>query len=387
MEASNDVIRVVDDPTRVDAKAWNALLATQANPTTFMRAEYLAALHASGSATPATGWSPRFVLVHRQGRLVAAAPAYLKTHSYGEYVFDWSWAQAYQRHGHRYYPKLVVAVPFTPVPGTRLMAVDEAARQGLLRTLVAVAQDTRASSLHLLFPDDSEAVSIDRCGLMRRSGVQFHWTRDVATPARDFDEFLASLQRDKRKKISQERRRVREAGVTFSVHEGTEIGDDLWDFFYHCYRQTYLAHGGPPYLTRDFFHRMAESLPAQWLVFVAHRGDERIAASLLAIDRSRGVAHGRYWGCTTHVPCLHFEACYYQPLQWCIAQGFVRFEGGAQGEHKMARGLLPVPTQSAHWLAQPQFADAVAAFLREEGHGVAAYVDELREHSPFKAVD
>ena len=361
------------------------MLACQSRPTPFMRWDYLVALHASGSAVARAGWVPRFVTVHRGGRLVAAAPAYLKSHSYGEYVFDWAWADAYQRHGLRYYPKLLVAVPFTPVPGSRLLASDDAARHTLLAGIAQVANDEDASSVHLLFHEPDETAALAAQGWLARQGVQFHWTHDPAAPQADFSAFLASLQRDKRKKIQQERRRVADAGVVFSVHEGTEIDTGLWRFFHHCYTLTYRAHGSTPYLTAAFFQAMAHTMPEHWLMFVARRAGVPIGVSLVAIDRARGEAYGRYWGATEYLPCLHFEACYYQPLQWCMAQGFARFEGGAQGEHKMARGLLPVATRSAHWLAHPQFSAAVAEFLQREGHGISAYVDELREHSPFKA--
>jgi uncharacterized protein len=385
---SGHVIRVHDDPTQLDGRAWNALLARQGQPTPFMRWEYLSALHASGSAVAGAGWLPRFVTVQRGDELVAAAPAYLKAHSYGEYVFDWAWADAYQRHGLRYYPKLLVAVPFTPVPGSRLLAADAPARQALLAGLAQVAKAEKTSSIHLLFHDDAEAPQVAaQPGWMERHGVQFHWTAETTSPWADFSAFLASLQREKRKKIQQERRKVAEAGISFTVHEGAAISPALWQFFHHCYTLTYQAHHSTPYLTLAFFEAMAASMPQHWLMFIAQRDGVPIGASLVAIDRDSGQAWGRYWGCTEYVPCLHFEACYYQPLQWCIGNGYRRFEGGAQGEHKMARGLLPVATRSAHWLAHPEFARAVADFLQREGQGVAAYVDELREHSPFKTGD
>jgi uncharacterized protein len=240
------------------------------------------------------------------------------------------------------------------------------------------------SSLHLLFADDDDRAALQRAGCMLREGVQFHWTQDEADPLPDFDALLARLQRDKRKKILQERRRVAEAGVTFQVHAGAAVDAGLWDFFHHCYRLTYAAHHSTPYLTRDFFDRMACTMPEHWVLFVALRGGQRIGASLVAVDAPAGVAWGRYWGCTEYVPCLHFEACYYQPLAWCLAQGYRRFEGGAQGEHKMARGLLPVKTGSAHWLRHPRFAAAVADFLAGESAGVERYIDELNERSPFR---
>jgi predicted N-acyltransferase len=349
-----------------------------------MRHAYLQALHRSGSAVPATGWAPRFLTAQRGDRLVGACPAYLKAHSYGEYVFDWAWADAYRRHGLEYYPKLLVAVPFTPAPGSRLLAVDPPARTALVQGLGAVARRAGLSSAHVLFADAADQQALHDGGWMAREGVQFHWQQDGDAPCPDFPALLARLQRDKRKKIQQERRRVAEAGVRFEVLEGASIGEADWDFFYRCYTLTYRAHHSTPYLTRRFFAEMARSMPAHWLLFVARRGGERLAASLVAIDRGLGVAWGRYWGATEYVPCLHFEACYYQPLAWCLEQGFRRFEGGAQGEHKMARGLMPVRTASAHWLSDARFSAAVADFLAQEGQGVAAYVDELNERTPFR---
>jgi predicted N-acyltransferase len=383
--AENDyVIRVCSDPLALDAVAWDTLLNGQAAPTPFMRHAYLAAMHRSGSAVPATGWTPQFMTVHAGSKLVGAAALYLKTHSYGEYVFDWAWADAYHRHGLRYYPKLLGAAPFTPVPGSRLLAHDAATRDLLAQAITGIARRDGLSSAHVLYIDEADRVAFEHAGWMIREGVQFHWTRDDALPCACFEDFLARLQRHKRKNIVQERRRVAEAGVTFSVHVGPAIDEALWDFFHGCYTLTYRAHGSTPYLTREFFAEMARTMTAQWVMFVAARAGERMAASLVAIDAAQGVAWGRYWGCTEHVPCLHFDACYYQPLAWCIEHGFVRFEGGAQGEHKMARGLLPVKTASAHWLRDERFASAVADFLAREGEGVDAYVDELRERNPFR---
>ncbi|MEN9894127.1 MAG: hypothetical protein RLY78_4422 [Pseudomonadota bacterium] len=383
--AATATVRVHQHLDTIHAADWDALLARQARPTPFMAADFLRALVDSGSATPDSGWHARFITVEHEGRLLAAAPAWLKTHSWGEYVFDWAWADAYRRHGLRYYPKLVVAVPFMPVAGSRLLAVDAASRARLLEGLVALAQAERASSIHLLFHDDADdALGSAQAGWLRRDGVQFHWCQREDRPWPDFDAFLADLQHDKRKKIRQERRKVAEAGITFTVHQGAQIDEPLWDFFHHCYTLTYQAHGGHPYLQRAFWRQWARTAPGQALMFVARRDGQAIAASLLAIDTATGQAWGRHWGAVETVSCLHFEACYYQPLQWCIAHGFTRFEGGAQGEHKMARGLLPAPTRSAHWLAHPQFSAAVADFLQQEGRAMAGHVDELREHSPFR---
>jgi hypothetical protein len=378
------VIRVLSSPSDVSPDAWNALLAAQAEPSPFMRHEYLSALHESRSATPESGWMPQFVTLWRGRQLQAACPLYIKDHSYGEYVFDWAWANAYEQHGLAYYPKAVVAVPFTPVPGTRLLARDAQSRTLLVQGLVALCKQEDLSSLHLLFGADEDIAACTEAGLMLRNTVQFHWTNARYT---DFDAFVASLAHDKRKKIRQERRKVADAGVSFRWSRGADISKADWDFFYRCYERTYREHGNPPYLTRDFFQRMADTLPEAWLLFVAERNGKPMATSLIALSTQPDeplVAYGRYWGALERVDCLHFEACYYQPLAWCIAHGAKRFEGGAQGEHKMARALMPVKTTSAHWLAHPSFADAVERFLEREGAGIENYMDHLGERSPFK---
>lgn len=377
-------IEVLEHPDDWPVAEWNALLGLQAHPTPFMRAESLAAL-AAGGAGPEQGWHARFVLLRRDGALHAAAPAWAKRHSWGEYVFDQAWAQAYHQHGLPYYPKLVVAVPFTPVPGSRLLARTEADRQALLHALEQLARAEGHSGVHLLFGDDADQRAAAALGWLRRDGVQFHWTRPAEASALTWPDFLASLQRDKRKKIQQERRRVAEAGVDWRVLEGAQITPSDWRFFHRCYAATYHAHGQHPYLDEACFQRWGRGLPEHWLMFVARREGRDIAASLLAIDRAQGLAWGRYWGALEDLPCLHFEACYYRPLQWCLEQGFQRFEGGAQGEHKMARGLMPVGTGSAHWVAHPGFREAISRFVEREGQGMAAYREELDERSPFKA--
>ncbi len=379
------VIRVFDDPAEIDPATWDSLVAAQPSATPFVSMAYLRALHESASATGATGWAPHFLALERAGVLVAACPLYLKDHSYGEYVFDWAWADAYQRHGLDYYPKLLDAIPFTPVPGPRLLARTPEHRLLLLRAIEQLARSAQLSSAHLLFLDENDQAAAREAGWSLRSTVQFHWTNRAPEPYADFADFLASLQRDKRKKIQQERRRVADAGVTFAVATGEAIAKADWDFFYRCYTLTYRAHHSTPYLTRDFFARASATMSRHWLLFTAWRGGKRIATSLIAIDPERKTAFGRYWGAVEHVNCLHFDACYYQPLEWCIANGYRRFEGGAQGEHKMARGLLPVQTWSAHWLAHPQFARAIDDFIAREGAGVENYLDELNERRPFKA--
>jgi hypothetical protein len=407
-DSSNDyVTRVVGAVAEVPAQAWNTLL-THSGGSPFMRHEYLDALHASGSAVARTGWDPHFVTLWRGNELQAACPLYLKSHSYGEYVFDWAWANAYEQHGLRYYPKALVAVPFTPVPGARLLARDARARVALLRAVLAWCRaNKRISSFHLLFGDDADVEACRQADLMLRHTVQFHWmnvapTRGAHASAlppegagfalgrpggetegyADFDAFLASLSQEKRKKIRQERRKVAEAGVVFRHAQGRDITPADWDFFYRCYERTYLEHGNAPYLTRDFFRRMAGTMPENWLLFVAEHRGKPIASSLIGIGER--VAYGRYWGALQRVDCLHFEACYYQPLAWCIANGYTRFEGGAQGEHKMARALMPVKTTSAHWLAHPAFADAVEQFLKREGRGIESYMEHLEVRTPFR---
>ncbi|MEX3957014.1 GNAT family N-acetyltransferase [Trinickia sp. EG282A] len=370
----------------VDAAQWNALLARQDQPTPFLRHEFLSALATTQCATERTGWAPRFVTLvdARTDALAAVAPVYLKSHSYGEYVFDWAWADAYQRNGLEYYPKLLCAIPFTPVQGTRLIAVDDTARRRLAASLIALAEQSDVSSLHVLFPTPAESDTLAELGMMRREGIQFHW---LNAGYRDFDDFLFTLEQKKRKNIRAERRKVREAGITFRRVRGEDATDDDWRFFTRCYRQTYREHFSQPYLNLDFFRTIGTTMPENLLLVVAERRGKPIASALVVYERNGqtgGALYGRYWGALEHVPCLHFETAYYQPLEFCIEEKLAVFEGGAQGEHKMARGFMPTVTRSAHWLAHPAFSDAVAHFLANEANMIHAHVDELREHNPFK---
>jgi len=379
------VIGVHDDLGAVPADAWDRLLLQQQGITPFMRHACLQALGQSGSAVPETGWELRVFTLHRHGELHAATVLYLKPHSYGEYVFDWAWAQAYEQHGLRYYPKAVVAVPFTPVPGARLLAVDAPARAALAKCLIEWCRAQQLSSLHLLFGNADDIAACEASGMLMRSTVQFHWEqRANEPPFADFEDFLRKLNQEKRKKIRQERRKVADAGVRFRWARGQDISEADWQFVYRCYARTYREHGNPPYLSADFFARMSRTMPDAWLMFIAEREGRAIACSLIGIGADQRVAYGRYWGAIERVDCLHFEACYYQPIEWCIAHGFKRFEGGAQGEHKMARALMPVRTHSAHWLAHPAFADAVHRFLDREGQGVENYLEHLGERTPFR---
>ena len=379
---SDYVIRVLTTPLEVNALLWNGLLEKQQNPNPFMRHEYLCAMHDSGSAAPVTGWTPRFITMWQGDALAAACALYIKTHSYGEYVFDWAWANAYQQHGIDYYPKAIIAAPFTPVPGPRLLARNPAEREALLQAAVAWCQQEKLSSLHVLFGNDADIEASQAVQLMQRHTVQFHWCNSVPG-YQNFDGFLDSLTQEKRKKIRQERRKVRDAGVRFRTLQGAQITAEDWDFFYACYERTYLEHGNAPYLTPAFFTQMKNAMAENWLLFIAEQDDQPIASSLIGISADK-CAYGRYWGALKRVDCLHFEACFYQPLQWCIEQGFHRFEGGAQGEHKMARALMPVKTHSAHWLAHPAFADAIERFLMREGDGIKHYLESLGERTPFR---
>ncbi len=383
--SNNYVIEVQGSMRNVSAKDWDALLEAQTEPTPFMRHAYLSAMEESGSASAQSGWKLQLVTLRhamppKLGQLAGAAVLYIKPHSYGEYVFDWAWADAYQRHGLNYYPKAVSAVPFTPVPGSRLLADSSQSQSALLSAMVELAQNEDWSSLHLLFLSNDDLQVTETAGWLSRHTVQFHWHNAAYE---DFDDFLKALNQEKRKKIKQERRKVADAGVVFKAFEGVQIQSADWDFFYQCYAQTYFEHGNAPYLNRDFFQRMQDTMPENWVLFIAEKNGQRMACSLIGLGNN--VAYGRYWGALERVDCLHFEACYYQPIAWCIAKGVERFEGGAQGEHKMARALLPVKANSAHWLAHPGFADAVEKYLEKEGHGVAAYLENLEGRSPLKA--
>ncbi|MES2127537.1 MAG: GNAT family N-acetyltransferase [Pseudomonadota bacterium] len=359
--------------------AWDALADMQKRSNPFLSYTFLHSLHASGSACADTGWQPRYLALYEGDTLVAAMPLYAKSHSYGEYVFDWAWADAYHRHGFEYYPKLLSAIPFTPVTGPRLLACDDAARAALVAALQQLQRTSGVSSTHILYPPEEEARTLADAGYMLRSGVQFHW---LNAGYHDFEHFLSTLEHKKRKNIRAERRKVREAGVTLRRVRAVDASEDDWRLFHRCYRHTYAAHHSTPYLNLDFFLRIGREMPANLLLVIAERGGQPIASSLVV--HSADTLFGRYWGELEHVPCLHFECAYYQPLEFCIEQGIAVFEGGAQGEHKMARGFLPTKTWSAHWLAHPEFGDAVERFLAREAGGIDAYIDELNERNPFR---
>jgi predicted N-acyltransferase len=371
--------RIVSSLSEVGQPAWDALVNQQPDANPFLSFAFLHAMHESGSASVKSGWQPQYITIWRDDDLVAALPLYAKSHSYGEYVFDWAWADAYQRSGMEYYPKLLSAIPFTPVTGSRLLARDAEAMIALVAAIVSIQENNAFSSTHVLYPPQAQADILQDAGFLLRSGVQFHW---LNPGYRNFEEFLDTLERKKRKNIRAERRKVQEAGIQFRHVEGRDATEADWHFFKRCYDHTYAAHHSTPYLNLDFFLRIGATMPQNILLIVAERDGQPIASSMVIHDEN--TLFGRYWGALEHVDCLHFETAYYQPLEYCIAQKIGCFEGGAQGEHKMARGFMPQKTWSAHWLAHAAFADAIERFLERESGGIESYIDELNEHTPFK---
>lgn len=385
-------LKIIEDLREIPVAQWNALAA--GDP--FLSHAYLLALQESGCATAEFGWQAQFITLWQDGRLVGGMPLYLKMHSVGEHVFDFAWADAYRQHGLRYYPKLVCCVPFTPVTGARLLAISDETRRLLLKHALQFAKELTlspegrgvgmeggeqvgVSSLHCLFLNEADALEAQGQGMMLRQDVQFHWEN---SGYRDFDDFLAALSRDKRKRIKQERRKVRDSGIMLECVTGERATAEQWAFFASCYTHTRQMHHSPPALNDDFFHRIGAALPQHTLLVIASREGRMIASALNIFTRD--VLYGRSWGAFEFHSGLHFEACFYQAIEFCIARGIRTFEGGAGGEHKLARGFLPVTTRSAHWLAHPQFARAVENYLQRETDAISGYVDELNERSPFK---
>jgi predicted N-acyltransferase len=377
-------LSVVNRLAEIPASDWNAL-AGNTNP--FLRHEFLDALEASGCVSAKTGWQPQHLAIHgdgpRRGPLLGAVPLYLKNHSYGEYVFDWAWADAYARAGLSYYPKLVASVPFTPATGPRLLTRAQADAVVVKERLVQGAREllerSGASSLHWLFLTEEDARLLADNNHLLRTGYQFHWRN---AGYRDFEDFLSTFTAQKRKKIKRERRYVQEAGILMQTLTGDDITPAHWEVFYEFYRSTIRRHGAIPYLGLDFFHRLGERLREQVVLILARRGAEYVAGALNL--RGADTLYGRYWGSRGDFHSLHFETCYYSAIEYCIERGLKRFEAGAQGEHKLARGFAPAITRSAHLLVHPRFNRAVADYLERERSDVAAYVDELNEHVPFK---
>ncbi len=360
----------------VNPEEWNSL----AGKDPFLQHAFLHGLHKTGCAIPDTGWAPQYLLLNDKDGLAAAMPLYLKSHSYGEYVFDWAWADAYQRHGIPYYPKLISAIPFTPITGRRLLATLPEHRNLLATGALELARRAGVTSLHVLFPAATDLDCLAAHGFQVRRGRQFHWQNAGYA---DFESFLSRLSHDKRKKIRQERRKISESGITFRWLESSEMTPEDWKFFARCYRQTYREHHSSPYLNLEFFLHLGNTMTANTVMIQADRNGLPIAASLMV--RNDTHLYGRHWGALEYHPSLHFETCYYQGIEYAISRKLQVFEGGAQGEHKMARGLMPVTTQSAHWLAHPEFSDAIRNFLDRESAIMEEHDRALAERTPFRS--
>lgn len=383
MSSSKLEVHIGSAMQAIDADQWNAL-ARGRSP--FLRHEFLQALEQSGSVTPETGWTPCHAQVHSHGKLIAGMPLYLKQHSYGEYVFDWSWADAYQRYGQRYYPKLLTAIPFTPSQSPRILVGDDAALSDITHAITVAtkqfAESVGASSWHVLFPDAPQAAALAEQGLMLREACQFHWhNRGYA----DFDDFLRTLSSRKRKNLRKERADVLNQGIVFERVQGAEITAAHWKAFYRFYQNTYNVRGQQGYLTATFFDLLAAAMPENIFLILAKHQAEYVAGSLFFYDDN--TLYGRYWGCDSDYQNLHFEACYYQGIEYCIKHKLQRFDAGAQGEHKLRRGFEPTTTQSCHWIADRAFSDAIRTFCHEEAEHVSLYKDAAAQRLPFKHSD
>ncbi len=361
------------------AAEWDALDAA-GNP--FLRHGFLEALESSGCVGADAGWVPRHLLLRDgSGRLAGAVPRYLKTHSWGEFVFDWSWAQASLQAGIEYYPKLVAAVPFTPVSGPRLLVANDAVdlRAGLAMELVESARREGVPGTQVNFTTAGDQAALEAAGFLTRHDCRFQWRN---RGYRDFEDFLDGLRSEKRKKLRRERRRVAEAGVTFETLEGSAVAPDLWRAIFAFSEQTFLRHGNAHYLTAEFLGLVARRLPDTIMVKLALQAGQPIAAAIFFRDER--CLYGRYWGASRQVDCLHFETCYYQGIEWCIEHGLDGFDPGTQGEHKLARGFEPTLTRSAHWFGHPQLHAAIARYLERERAAVMEYLEAARAHLPFQ---
>jgi predicted N-acyltransferase len=374
-------LQFIDSIHRVAADEWNAVAG---DDYPFLQHTFLAALEDSGATTAETGWLPQHLVIREGGVLCGLLPLYIKSHSYGEYVFDWAWADAYRRHGLEYYPKLLSAIPFTPATGPRLCLRDDLEADALFSVVVEQlqrrAEQLGASSAHILFPDVNDAERWQRAGLLQRVGPQYHWFN---RGYQSFDDFLATFSSRKRKNLRKERRTVADQGLRLERLSGSDVSESQWRFFFHCYQMTYAkrsGHGG--YLSEAFFQAIARSMADRLLLVLAYEGDVPVAAALNF--QGADTLFGRYWGCIREYDFLHFEACYYQGIEHCIEQGLSKFDPGAQGEHKIQRGFEPITTYSQHWLADASFSDAVARFLHTEQRHIAEYLQEAAQALPFK---
>ena len=373
-------VTVHDSISSIACEDWNALAG---NDYPFLQHAFLELAEHTGSVSPDAGWTPRHLTLNDGGKLRAAMPLYEKSHSWGEFVFDWAWAQAYEQAGLDYYPKLVSAIPFTPAPSTRILKADksddEAARI-LLHAAIQLAGDTACSSLHILFPTTDEIPLLDEAGLLVRKDCQFHWRN---RGYRNFDDFLATFTSAKRKKAKRDRRRVAENGIQFRRLRGAELDNDTWSTVYALIARTFMLRGSLPYFNQAFFEGLSAHLPENILVIMAEKDGRPVAAAVFF--ESDTTLYGRYWGSDGHFDALHFETCYYQGIDYCIESGKQLFEPGTQGEHKISRGFAPVETWSAHWLAHPEFADAIERYLDEEGRHIDRYIETVDAHTPYKS--
>ena len=372
-------IELADSVTELDAESWDALVGGMP----LLSHAFLSALEESNSVGKGTGWQSCPMLVFEDAKLVGALPLYVKSHSYGEYVFDWAWAEAYQKNGLNYYPKLIAAIPFSPITSQRLLValVDNAPQiqSMMVEALEEITHNNQFSSAHVLFPNEDSANILSGANWLQRHGVQFQWHNESFP---NFEEFLSQLTQEKRKKIRQERKKVANSEVVCHRVKGPDITEAQWEFFYQCYCNTYLEHRSTPYLTRAFFKIIAKTMPQHILLVMAYKDGAPIASALNFYDQN--TLYGRYWGCLEYVPNLHFELCYYQAQEFCIAENIQYFEGGAQGEHKLARGFKPKATCSFHKIEHPQFAKAIEEFVMREAQGIAEYTNELEDRAPFK---
>ena len=372
--------RILESIAQIDARSWNAL-AGSAQP--FLRHEFFLALEQSGCAAARTGWMPRHLIIEdAKGAPAAAMPLFRKAHSRGEFVFDFSWAGAYAQHGLNYYPKLLTAVPFTPVSGPRILVAPNvdgrAVTKSAVRAALDYARSEQLSSWHVLFPTDETAADLDQAGLILRRDCQFHWYNHGYE---SFESFLATFTAEKRKKAKRERRRVAEAGIEFDTLHGGDMTASLWDIVYEFYAETFHRHGHEPYLNLDFFKRVSAAMPNELMLKVARVGAEPIAVAIFFVGSE--ALYGRYWGAGGNYHSLHFEACYYQGIEYCIEKKLQRFEPGTQGEHKVPRGFVPTLTHSAHYIADARFAAAIRDYAQREARGVDNYAAAVNEHVPY----
>jgi predicted N-acyltransferase len=383
-ESPTVTLRVETDITAIAAADWDAC-ARADNP--FVSHAFLAAMEESGSAKRKTGWLPQHLIMEDAARrIVGVVPAYVKSHSYGEYVFDHGWAQAIERAGGRYYPKLQVSVPFTPATGPRLLVApgrdDDAVRRTLIAGLKAVAENRDLSSVHATFLQADDRAAFEEAGWLIRIGCQYHWRNDGYA---SFDDFLCALSSRKRKDIRKERQKIAESDIEMVTLTGGDLKPEHWDVFYRFYIDTSDRKWGTPYLTKDFFHRIGAAMADRIVLIMARRHGQWVAGALNLLGSD--ALYGRNWGCGADFKFLHFETCYYQAIDFAIAHGLKRVEAGAQGEHKIQRGYLPVPMESAHWIGHPGLRNAIANFLDQERAGMRAQMAMLAEHSPFKQAE